>query len=141
MKLLQSLFILHNHIDVIDHLSELMVGYNLTMLDPVNASDKEIQHYLALYKTSLIEICSFLEEYQDNFEQLAEPIYKERIRFVKTALSPVTRKIANGRIYVKSEMNYLLIPGEGKAMSSYMRIFSITTHRAISGSYKNLEYT
>lgn len=131
MKLFESLYILTNTYDNITYLSEIMLDNNLTMLNPDKAEIKESIHYLALFKHSIIEACSFLEEYQNNFYPLAEAEFKERVLFVRKAAKPIVKKINEWKDLQKIRNELIAHPWRsGKENEfSYTKIFTYNSPR------------
>lgn len=54
---------------------------------------KDQTHYVALYNTILMDICSYLDEYNDNFFQKAEEQFKGRILEIRKISKPAFKKI------------------------------------------------
>lgn len=130
MKFYQSLFILTYSYDNICYLSEIMLDHNLTFLNPQAVEDKEAFHFMALFKHSIMEACSFLEEYHQ-FYALAEIEFKERILFVKTAAKPVLKKINEWKDLKDVRNELIAHPWRTKKDNtfSYTKVFSYNAPR------------
>lgn len=108
-----------------------MLDQNLTNLDPVNSSDKETFHFIALYKNCIIETCCFFEEYETHFVPTKDDPFSERILFVKTAARPAIRRIKEWKD-IKLIRNELLAHAWRSKKDnkfSYTKIFSYNSPR------------
>ncbi|MDN3656862.1 hypothetical protein QWZ08_14540 [Ferruginibacter paludis] len=54
---------------------------------------KDQAHYVALYNTIIMNICSYLDEYDDKFTTNPEPQFKSRILEVKKIAKPAYKQI------------------------------------------------
>lgn len=131
MKFYQSLFILTNSYDTITYLSEIMNDNNLSFLNPDTAEEKESIHFMTLFKHSIMEACSFLEEYQDNLYPMAEEEFKERVLFVRTAAKPILKKINEWKDLQTVRNELIAHPWRSKKTDefSYVKIFTYNSPR------------
>lgn len=130
MRIYQSLFILKNIYNTITYLSDIMVDHHLTFLDPGTADEKTGSHFMALFQHSILEACSFMEEYEQNFGILTEPAYQDRIRFVKKAAKPVVKKIKAWSDLQTIRNEILAHPWRGKGNTfSFAKIFTYKSPR------------
>jgi hypothetical protein len=93
MKFYESLFILKRSYDNVVDIGELMWDYKLISADFVSEDHKRAVHYLALFNHSLLEICSFLEEYTKHLHKRSEDQFKGRIEEFKNAAQPIMDEI------------------------------------------------
>lgn len=105
--------------------------HNFTMLDPSTAEERKMIHYMTLFKHSLLESCSLLEEYEDNFLQLAEEEFKERIHFIKYAAKPILKKIYQWKDLRNMRNELIAHPWRSKKDKeiSYSKIFTYNSPR------------
>jgi hypothetical protein len=131
MKLYQSLFILTNTYDTILDLTAIMLEHNLTMLDPAEAEERKMIHYMALFKHSILEACNLLEEYENNFLQLSEEEFKERVLFVRQAAKPIMKKIYAWKDLKNIRNELIAHPWRSKKDKelSYSKIFTYNSPR------------
>ncbi|MEQ1798260.1 MAG: hypothetical protein ABL872_09920 [Lacibacter sp.] len=101
------------------------------MLDPDKAEEKELFHYMTLFKHSIMEACSFLEEYQNNFYPMAEEEFKERVKFVRTAAKPILKKINEWKDLQTIRNELIAHPWRSKKGNefSYKKIFTYNSPR------------
>jgi len=73
---------------------ELLIdfGYNQRKQNEWNLKDKA--HYVVLYNTILMNVCSYLEEYNKNFSTASEPQYQSRIAEIKKIAKPAYKEIS-----------------------------------------------
>lgn len=93
MKLYESLYIFARYAQDIKYLFELMIdfGYRERKADEWNA--KDLTHYITLYNTVLLDVCSYVDEYNKHFLNKAEAQFKERILSVKKIAKPAFQKV------------------------------------------------
>ncbi|SRR6266536_240428 len=93
MKLYESLYIFARYAQDIKYLFELMIdsGYRERKADEWNR--KDLAHYITLYNTILLDVCSYIDEYNKHFLTKAEPQFKERILSVKKIAKPALKKV------------------------------------------------
>jgi len=66
-------------------------GYRERKADEWNR--KDLAHYITLYNTILLDVCSYIDEYNKHFLTKAEPQFKERILSVKKIAKPALKKV------------------------------------------------
>jgi len=91
MKVFESIYILVRYAEVIESLTQVMVDNEYHKRRPLDK--KEQFHYVTLFTHILMDVNSFFDEYDNNFERLAEEDYKDRIRTVKRIAKPAVDKI------------------------------------------------
>jgi hypothetical protein len=93
MRFYDSLFILKRSYENVLDMGELMWDYQLTSAEIISQDHKRSVHYLTLFNHSLLEVCSFLEEYDKYFHSTSEEPFKKRIREFRKAASPAMEKV------------------------------------------------
>ena len=93
MKLHESLYIFLRYKQDIKYLFEYMIdlGYHSKNQDQWNL--KEQTHYITLYNAILLNTCSYLDEYNNNFLANAENKFKDRILEVRKIAKPAFKKV------------------------------------------------
>ena len=93
MKLYESLYIFLRYSQDIRFLFELMIdfGYRERKQDEWNLKEKT--HYITLYNTILMNVCSYLDEYNKHFLSRAEEEYKQQILSIKKIAKPAFKKV------------------------------------------------
>lgn len=93
MRLYESLYIFARYAQDIKFLFELMIdcGYRERKADQWNR--KELTHYITLYNTILMDMCSYIDEYNKHFASKAEQQFKDRIISLKKIARPAVKKI------------------------------------------------
>lgn len=93
MRFYDSLFILKRSYENVLDMGQLMWDYELTNAEIISQEHKRSVHYLVLFNHSLLEICSFIEEYDKHFYSTSEEQFKNRIRDLRKAASPAMKKV------------------------------------------------
>jgi hypothetical protein len=93
-NLYESLFIIRQNIDTIHYLVEVMRDHGFHLKKDSNYTDKERHHYISLFFHILLNTVSVIDEYNENFYQLAEPHFQEKVLTVKKILKPVFKKMS-----------------------------------------------
>jgi hypothetical protein len=94
MRLYESLYIFMRYSQDIKFLMELLIdfGYHQRKQNEWGLKDKA--HYVVLYNTILMNVCSYLDEYNKNFSTECEPEYKSRILEAKKIAKPAYKEIS-----------------------------------------------
>lgn len=93
MKLYESLYIFMRYSQDIKYLMEFLIDFGYHQRKQNEWSLKDKTHYIVLYNTILMNICSYLEEYNKNFSTACEPEYKSRILEIKKIAKPAYKEI------------------------------------------------
>lgn len=93
MKLYESLYIFARYAQDIKYLFELIIdfGYRERKANEWNA--KDLTHYITLYNTVLLNVCSYIDEYNRHFLIEAELQFKERILSLKKIAKPAFKRV------------------------------------------------
>lgn len=101
MHFYESLFILKRTYDSILSMNALMWEHQLVDPEKIALDHKQSVLYLTLFNHTLLEVCSFIEEYESHFYSLAEPEFKPRIKQLRQAASPAMKKIGEWKDLAK----------------------------------------
>jgi hypothetical protein len=101
-------------------MGQLMLEYKLTNAEIISQEHKRSVHYLALFNHSLLEICSFMEEYDKYFHSTLEEQFKSRIKELRKAANPAMKKVREWkdlRVYRNEMIAHPWRTGNGKQLS------------------------
>jgi hypothetical protein len=93
MQLYESLYIFARYAQDIKYLFELMIDFGYRERKADEWTRKELTHYITLYNTILLDVCSYMDEYNKHFAAKAELQFKERIVELKRIAKPAVKKI------------------------------------------------
>lgn len=97
MKIKESLYIFAKYQSDITFLFQTLIDLGYHLKGDGDWTPKERVHYVTIYNTVLLNICSFLEEYDNHFLAFAENEFKERILRVKKIAKPAYNKVKEWR--------------------------------------------
>jgi hypothetical protein len=106
-NLYESLFIIRQNIDSIYYLVEVIRDNGFHQKKDEDYTDKELNLYVSLFYHIILNTVSVLDEYNENFYQLVEPEYKERVMTIRKILKPVLKRL-NGWTDLKRVRNELI---------------------------------
>ena len=92
LKLYESLYIFLRYKQDINFLMEFIIDFNYHNRNTDEFTLKEKAHYLALYNTILMNVCSYLDEYNKHFMAKAEIEFHTRIQTIKKIAKPAFKK-------------------------------------------------
>ena len=131
-KFYESLYILTHLYDNITYLSEIMQDNDFHVIHTdSDLPEKQIFHFIALFRHIIMETCSFMEEYENNLYQLAELEYQERIRECKKIVKPAAKKIKEWKDLKKMRNEFIAHSWRDSSTNefSYRKIFEYNAPR------------
>lgn len=93
MRLYESLYIFARYAQDIKFLFELIIDFGYRERKSDDWDRKELTHYITLYNTVLLDVCSYIDEYNKHFASKSESQFKDRILSVKRIAKPAFKKI------------------------------------------------
>ena len=93
LKLYESLYIFLRYKQDINFLMEIIIDFNYHNRNTDEFTFKEKTHYLALCNTIILNVCSYLDEYNKHFFAKSEIEFHARIQTVKKIVKPALKKI------------------------------------------------
>jgi hypothetical protein len=93
MRLYESLYIFARYAQDIKLLFELIIDFGYRERKSDEWNKKELTHYITMYNTILLDVCSYIDEYNKHFSSKSELQFKDRILSVKRIARPAFKKI------------------------------------------------
>jgi hypothetical protein len=87
MKLYESIFILKRYEEWIAIRAAIMAGLNYHKHGTLPTKEHTI-HYVTLYNSIVVDVCSFKDEYNNYFLQKSEPEFTDRIKVIRKIAKP-----------------------------------------------------
>jgi len=93
MRIKESLYIFAKYQSDIAFLFQTLMDLGYHVKGDGDWTPKERVHYVTIYNTVLLNICSFVEEYDNHFLAFAESEFKQRVLSVKKIAKPAYKKV------------------------------------------------
>lgn len=147
MKLYESLYIFLRYINDIGYLMEFMIDFGYREKKQNEWTFKDQAHYVSLYNTIIMNVCSFLDEYNKHFLFRAEPEFHDRISQVKKIAKPAFKKINDWKD-IRDYRNHMIahnfrIDGDKFSLNTLGQYNAPRTYRdlAVLRKHLNMVYT
>jgi hypothetical protein len=147
MKLYESLYIFLRYRNDISFLMEFMVDFGYREKKQNEWAFKEQAHYISLYNTIIMNVCSFLDEYNNHFSVRVESEFHDRIYQVKKIAKPAFKKLNEWKD-IKDYRNHMIahnfrIDGDKFSLNMLGQYNAPRTYRdlAVLRKHLNMVYT